>query len=108
METMLPQMGHDPRNRKNLAASPENSERDNFAGPVVDVTFRRVLKVVAARLPLAQDPREDTRQYTFALRMDRPFHQTEFQSENLRDFGELIDRGVCPALFEVRQTTQGN
>jgi len=38
--------------------------------------------------------------------MERPFRQTEFQSKNLGDFRELIDRRVRIPLFEVGQASQ--
>jgi hypothetical protein len=38
--------------------------------------------------------------------MVRLFRQSEFQPQDLRDLGELADRGVRLAVFEVGQTTQ--
>src|SRR4051794_26505626 len=38
--------------------------------------------------------------------MERFFRQAEFQPQDFRDLGELVDRGVRLAVFEVRQTTE--
>jgi hypothetical protein len=39
--------------------------------------------------------------------MDCPFREPEFQAEYLSDFGELIERRVRPATFEVGQAAEG-
>jgi len=38
--------------------------------------------------------------------MERPFRQTEFQSQNIRNLGQLVDCRVRPAAFKFSQTTQ--
>jgi hypothetical protein len=38
--------------------------------------------------------------------MERLLSQAEFQSQDLRNLGELVDRGVRPTVFKVGQTTE--
>jgi hypothetical protein len=40
--------------------------------------------------------------------MELSFDQGEFQSQNIRDFCELFERGVPPTVLKLGQATQGN
>src|SRR5262249_30278759 len=47
-------------------------------------------------------------QYTSARRMAQLLGQAEFQPQDFCDLGELVDRRVRPAVFEVGQPAQGD